>query len=44
MLKAAGYKRGFNCEDESLGKFEMDERKEILKKDVDYLKSLCDES
>ena len=43
LLKAAGYKRGFNCEDECLGKFEMDERKEILKKDVDYLKSLCDE-
>jgi len=42
ILKKVGYQRGFNLEDESLGKFDLPERLEVLKRDVDYLKSLCD--
>lgn len=39
-LRAAGYDRDLCIEDESLGKFTEDERKEILKKDAAHLKSL----
>ena len=42
FLKAAGYDRDLCCEDESLGKFEGEERKAVCQRDVDYLKSLAD--
>jgi len=40
ILKAAGYDGPLTIEDESLGKFEPETRKEILRKDVSYLKNL----
>lgn len=40
ILKNAGYDRGLTIEDESLGKFPEGERREVLKKDVEHLKSL----
>ncbi len=40
ILKKAGYTLDFCIEDESLGHFDMDTRKVVLKKDADYLKSL----
>jgi sugar phosphate isomerase/epimerase len=41
FLKEASYKRDLTIEDESLGKFKTQkERKEILRKDVDYLKNI----
>jgi len=40
MLKAAGYDRDLCAEDESLGKFAGEERRQVLRRDVDYLKSL----
>ena len=40
FLRAAGYNRDLCIEDESLGKFSEAERKEILMKDAEHLKSL----
>lgn len=40
FLKEAGYEGDLCIEDESLGKFGVLERKEVLKKDVNYLKGL----
>lgn len=40
ILKAAGYDRDFCVEDESLGKFPREERREVLKRDVEYVKGL----
>jgi len=40
ILKKAGYKGSMCVEDESLGKFSKEEQAEVLKKDVDFLKSL----
>lgn len=40
ILKAAGYQGDFCIEDESLGHFEMAERRHVLKRDADYLKTL----
>lgn len=40
ILKKAGYDGDLCIEDESLGKFTPDERRQILKKDVEHLKSL----
>ncbi len=39
-LKAAGYDRDFCIEDESLGKFSGEEKKEVLRRDAAYVKSL----
>ena len=41
FLKAAGYDRDLCCEDESLGKFQGEERKAVCQRDVDYLKQLA---
>ncbi len=43
ILKKAGYKGDFCLEDESLGKYDFSTKKEILKKDLAYLKSLLPE-
>jgi len=40
ILKEAGYAGDLCIEDESLGKFTPDERRNVLKKDAQYLKSL----
>ena len=40
ILKEAGYDGPLTIEDESLGKFEPAAGKEVLKKDVNYLKNL----
>ncbi len=40
FLKEVGYTRDMTIEDESLGKFSVEEKKEILKKDADYLKGI----
>ena len=41
ILRAAGYERDLCIEDESLGKFPQRERRKVLKRDVEYLRSLC---
>ena len=43
ILKEVGYDGPLTIEDESLGKFEPAARKEVLKKDVNYLKNLLQE-
>ncbi|MDD5677117.1 MAG: TIM barrel protein [Kiritimatiellae bacterium] len=40
LLNQAGYKGALTIEDESLGKFEAVQKREILRKDAAYLKSL----
>jgi sugar phosphate isomerase/epimerase len=40
ILRKAGYGHGLCIEDESLGKFSEAERKNVLKKDAEHLKSL----
>jgi len=40
ILRAAGYDGDLTVEDESLGKFPAEKRAEVLKKDVEYLRSL----
>ncbi len=40
ILKEAGYAGDLCIEDESLGKFTPDERRNVLKRDAEYLKSL----
>jgi len=40
ILKKAGYEEDICIEDESLGKYSSEEVLEIMKKDVEYLKSL----
>jgi len=40
FLKEAGYNRDMTIEDESLGKFPEEDRREILKRDADYLKEI----
>ena len=40
ILKKAGYTGDFCIEDESLGKYNLPLKKEILKKDLEYLKSV----
>lgn len=40
ILQAAGYKGDLCVEDESLGKFALNERPQVLRRDVDYLKAL----
>ncbi len=39
-LKRAGYDHDLTIEDESLGRFSLEERRKILKKDADFLRSL----
>jgi len=39
-LKGAGYDHDLTIEDESLGSFPLEERRKILKKDADFLRSL----
>jgi len=39
-LKRAGYNHDLTIEDESLGRFSLEERRKILKKDADFLRSL----
>ncbi len=40
QLRKAGYEGDLCIEDESLGKFDLDQRREFLKDDVEYVKSL----
>jgi len=40
ILKSAGYDGDVNIEDESLGRFKGDQRIQVLKKDIEYLKTL----
>lgn len=40
FLKEANYNGDLTIEDESLGNYEQNERKEILKKDIEFVKSL----
>ncbi|MBU2495925.1 MAG: sugar phosphate isomerase/epimerase, partial [Candidatus Omnitrophica bacterium] len=42
ILKETGYDGPLTIEDESLGKFEPANQKEVLKKDVSYLKKLLE--
>lgn len=42
MLKRAGYDYDVNVEDESLGLFEGEERKRVLKQDILYLKGIIE--
>ncbi|MEM2936088.1 MAG: sugar phosphate isomerase/epimerase, partial [Candidatus Bathyarchaeia archaeon] len=39
-LKRTGYDHDLTIEDESLGRFPLEERRKILKKDADFLRSL----
>lgn len=43
VLRKAGYTSDLTIEDESLGKYTQEERKTILKKDVEYIKKLISE-
>ncbi|MEM3570161.1 MAG: hypothetical protein QXU11_01155 [Thermoproteota archaeon] len=43
-MRKAGYTGDLTIEDESLGKYGREERKAVLKKDVEFIKKLISET